>query len=30
MDNQADTEVGINDQSTALMKVTLQFSQLNE
>ena len=29
MDNQADTEVATNDESKALMSVTLQFSQLN-
>lgn len=29
MDNQADTQVGIDDSSQALMKVTLHFSQLN-
>lgn len=30
MDNQADTEVATNDNSKALMNVTLQFSQLNQ
>lgn len=29
MDNQADTEVATDDESKALMSVTLQFSQLN-
>lgn len=29
MDNQADTEVGVNDNSKALMHVTLHFSQIN-
>ena len=30
MDNQADTEAATNDNSKALMNVTLQFSQLNQ
>ena len=30
MDNQADTEVGIDDNSKALMQVSLHFTQLNE
>lgn len=30
MDNQADTSVGVDDNSKALMKVTLRFSQINQ
>ncbi len=30
MDNQADTEVGVSDDSKALMKVSLHFTQINQ